>query len=87
MFMFHLTNKTKFLVRVRSIIKRTNTNELPAEQFMKCSLNVQFICNPRLMSQNEFGSKWYILVKIGTHTLFLHFSSFYINNECVNMIA
>ncbi|MFS7994612.1 hypothetical protein Hanom_Chr12g01108081 [Helianthus anomalus] len=39
MFMFvHLTNRTKILVHVRSFIKRTNINELPAEQFTNCSL-------------------------------------------------
>ncbi|MFS8018986.1 hypothetical protein Hanom_Chr15g01398551 [Helianthus anomalus] len=39
-----LTKRTKFLVRVRSFIKRTNTNELPAERFTNCLLNVQFVC-------------------------------------------
>ncbi|MFS7961662.1 hypothetical protein Hanom_Chr08g00717731 [Helianthus anomalus] len=42
----HLTKRTKFFVRVRSFIKRTNTNELPAERFMNCSLKVQFVCSP-----------------------------------------
>ncbi|MFS7942099.1 putative tetratricopeptide-like helical domain superfamily [Helianthus anomalus] len=43
MFMFvHLTKRTKFLVRVRSFIKFTNTNELPAERFMNCSLKARF---------------------------------------------
>ncbi|KAJ0647361.1 hypothetical protein HanOQP8_Chr15g0558831 [Helianthus annuus] len=42
----HLTKRTKFLFRVRSFIKRTNTNELPAERFTNCSLNVQFVCSP-----------------------------------------
>ncbi|MFS7913504.1 hypothetical protein Hanom_Chr02g00142571 [Helianthus anomalus] len=37
----HLTNRTKFLVHVRSFIKRTNINELPAERFTNCSLNVR----------------------------------------------
>ncbi|MFS7967183.1 hypothetical protein Hanom_Chr09g00782811 [Helianthus anomalus] len=47
LFMFvHLTKQTEFLVRVRSFIKRTNTNELPAEGFMNCLLNVWFICSP-----------------------------------------
>ncbi|MFS8028149.1 hypothetical protein Hanom_Chr16g01507081 [Helianthus anomalus] len=41
-----LTKRTKFLVRARSFIKRTNTNELPAERFTNCSLNVQFVCSP-----------------------------------------
>ncbi|MFS7981889.1 hypothetical protein Hanom_Chr10g00956371 [Helianthus anomalus] len=46
-FMFvHLTNRTKFLVRIRSFIKRTNINELPAKRFTNCSLNVQFVCSP-----------------------------------------
>ncbi|MFS8013390.1 hypothetical protein Hanom_Chr14g01332411 [Helianthus anomalus] len=42
----HLTKRTNFFVRVRSFIKRTNTNELPAERFMNCSLKVQFVCSP-----------------------------------------
>ncbi|MFS7977560.1 hypothetical protein Hanom_Chr10g00905371 [Helianthus anomalus] len=42
----HLTNRTKFLVYVRSFIKRTNIDELPAERFMNCSLNVRFVYNP-----------------------------------------
>ncbi|KAJ0535135.1 hypothetical protein HanIR_Chr09g0427431 [Helianthus annuus] len=47
LFMFvHLTNRTKFLVHVRSFIKRTNINELPAERFTKCSLNVRFVYGP-----------------------------------------
>ncbi|MFS7924865.1 hypothetical protein Hanom_Chr03g00277631 [Helianthus anomalus] len=46
-FMFaHLTNRTKFLVHVRSFIKRTNINELPAERFTNCSLNVRFVYSP-----------------------------------------
>ncbi|MFS7984428.1 hypothetical protein Hanom_Chr11g00986311 [Helianthus anomalus] len=51
LFMFvHLTKRTKFFVRVRSFIKRTNTNELPTERFMNCSLKVQFVCSPTLWS-------------------------------------
>ncbi|MFS7949079.1 hypothetical protein Hanom_Chr06g00567341 [Helianthus anomalus] len=42
----HLTNRTKFIVHVRSFIKRTNINELPAERFTNCSLNVQFVYSP-----------------------------------------
>ncbi|MFS8005982.1 hypothetical protein Hanom_Chr13g01243851 [Helianthus anomalus] len=42
----HLTNRTKFPVHVRSIIKRTNINELPAERFTNCSLNIQFVYSP-----------------------------------------
>ncbi|MFS8001433.1 hypothetical protein Hanom_Chr13g01190341 [Helianthus anomalus] len=45
----HLTKRTKFLVRVRSFIKRMNTNKLPAERFTNSSLNVWFICSPRKM--------------------------------------
>ncbi|MFS7998526.1 hypothetical protein Hanom_Chr12g01154921 [Helianthus anomalus] len=46
LFMFiHLTNRTKFLVRVRSFIKQTNVNELPTERFTNCSLNVRFVYN------------------------------------------
>ncbi|KAJ0521036.1 hypothetical protein HanIR_Chr10g0466191 [Helianthus annuus] len=41
-----LTKRTKFLVRVRLYNKRTNTKELPAEQFTNCSSNVWFICSP-----------------------------------------
>ncbi|KAJ0558330.1 hypothetical protein HanIR_Chr07g0335091 [Helianthus annuus] len=49
LFMFvHLTNRTEFLVHVRSFIKRTNINELPAEQFTNCSLNVRFVYSPTL---------------------------------------
>ncbi|MFS8022784.1 hypothetical protein Hanom_Chr16g01443531 [Helianthus anomalus] len=43
----HLTNRTKFLVHVRSFIKRTNINELPAERFTNYSLNVRFVYSPR----------------------------------------
>ncbi|MFS7966370.1 hypothetical protein Hanom_Chr09g00772941 [Helianthus anomalus] len=43
----HLTNRTKFLVHVRSLIKRTNINEFPAERFMNCSRNARFVYNPR----------------------------------------
>ncbi|KAJ0798086.1 putative DYW domain-containing protein [Helianthus annuus] len=47
LFMFvHLTNRTNFFVHVRSFIKRTNINELPAERFTNCSLNVRFIYSP-----------------------------------------
>ncbi|MFS8001429.1 hypothetical protein Hanom_Chr13g01190301 [Helianthus anomalus] len=42
----HLTKRTNFFVHVRSFIKRTNTNELPAERFVNCSLKVQFVCSP-----------------------------------------
>ncbi|MFS8022951.1 hypothetical protein Hanom_Chr16g01445611 [Helianthus anomalus] len=42
----HLTSRTKFLVHVRSFIKRTNINELPAERFTNCSLNVWFVYSP-----------------------------------------
>ncbi|MFS7984595.1 hypothetical protein Hanom_Chr11g00988281 [Helianthus anomalus] len=42
----HLTNQTKFRVHVRSFIKRTNINELPAERFTNCSLNLRFVYNP-----------------------------------------
>ncbi|MFS7942949.1 hypothetical protein Hanom_Chr06g00494481 [Helianthus anomalus] len=45
----HLTNRTKFLVLVCSLIKRTNVNELPAEWFTNYSLNVQFLYNPTCM--------------------------------------
>ncbi|KAJ0802896.1 hypothetical protein HanPI659440_Chr03g0134041 [Helianthus annuus] len=42
----HLTNRTKFLVHVRSFIKRTNINKLSAERFTNCSLNVRFVYSP-----------------------------------------
>ncbi|MFS8005178.1 hypothetical protein Hanom_Chr13g01234331 [Helianthus anomalus] len=44
----HLINRTKFLVRVRSFIKRTNVNELLVERFTNCSLNVRFVYSPRV---------------------------------------
>ncbi|KAL9995212.1 hypothetical protein Hdeb2414_s0827g00951381 [Helianthus debilis subsp. tardiflorus] len=54
----HLTKRTNFLVRVRvhvhSFIKRTNTNELPAEQFMNGSLNVQYICSSTRSTHSPF---------------------------------
>ncbi|MFS7994848.1 hypothetical protein Hanom_Chr12g01110941 [Helianthus anomalus] len=45
----HLTKQTIFLVH--SFIKQTDTNELPAEQFTKCSLNIRFICSPTYRSK------------------------------------
>ncbi|MFS8001484.1 hypothetical protein Hanom_Chr13g01190891 [Helianthus anomalus] len=42
---FHLTNRTKFLVDVCSLIKRMKVNELPAERFTNSSLNVRFVYN------------------------------------------
>ncbi|MFS7975423.1 hypothetical protein Hanom_Chr10g00880461 [Helianthus anomalus] len=44
----HLTKRMKFLVHVHLFNKRTNTNELPTERFMNCSLNVCFICSPNI---------------------------------------
>ncbi|MFS7913977.1 hypothetical protein Hanom_Chr02g00148041 [Helianthus anomalus] len=38
-----LTYRTKFLVRVCSLIKQTKINELPAKRFTNCSLNVRFV--------------------------------------------
>ncbi|MFS7923514.1 hypothetical protein Hanom_Chr03g00261601 [Helianthus anomalus] len=53
LFMFvHLTNRTKFPVRVRSFIKQTNVNELPAKRFTNCSLNVRFIYSLLLLQVN-----------------------------------
>ncbi|MFS7998585.1 hypothetical protein Hanom_Chr12g01155611 [Helianthus anomalus] len=47
LFMFvHLAKRTEFRVRVRLFNKRTNTNELPAERFTKCSPNVWFVYSP-----------------------------------------
>ncbi|MFS8018583.1 hypothetical protein Hanom_Chr15g01393721 [Helianthus anomalus] len=55
LFMFvHLTNRTEFLVHVRSFIKRTNINELPAERFTNCSLNVRFVYSPNYESKVFF---------------------------------
>ncbi|MFS7901681.1 hypothetical protein Hanom_Chr01g00002481 [Helianthus anomalus] len=48
----HLIKRTKFLVRVRSFIKRTNTNELPAERFKNCLLNVRFVRSDRYKTCN-----------------------------------
>ncbi|MFS8012895.1 hypothetical protein Hanom_Chr14g01326381 [Helianthus anomalus] len=49
----HLTNRTKFLVHVRSYIKQTNIKELPAERFTNCSLNVRFVYSPTNWSSCE----------------------------------
>ncbi|MFS7908569.1 hypothetical protein Hanom_Chr01g00084721 [Helianthus anomalus] len=47
MFMLvHLANRMKFLVHVRSLIKQTKVNKLPAERFTNCSLNVRFVYSP-----------------------------------------
>ncbi|MFS7981145.1 hypothetical protein Hanom_Chr10g00947541 [Helianthus anomalus] len=37
----HLTNRTEFLVHVRSFIKRTNINELPTELCTERSVRLQ----------------------------------------------
>ncbi|MFS7902412.1 hypothetical protein Hanom_Chr01g00011001 [Helianthus anomalus] len=37
----HLTNRTEFLVHVRSLTKQTNVNELSAELFVKRSGRLQ----------------------------------------------
>ncbi|MFS7949540.1 hypothetical protein Hanom_Chr06g00572801 [Helianthus anomalus] len=51
MFVFiHLTNRTKFLVHIRSLIRRTNVNELPTKSFMNCSVNVRFVPIPNRMN-------------------------------------
>ncbi|MFS7958768.1 hypothetical protein Hanom_Chr08g00682591 [Helianthus anomalus] len=42
----HLTNRTEFLVHVRSLTKRTSVNELTAERFTNRSLNVRFVYSP-----------------------------------------
>ncbi|MFS7997837.1 hypothetical protein Hanom_Chr12g01146651 [Helianthus anomalus] len=55
-----LTKRTKFSVRVRSFFKRTNTNELPAERFMNCSLKVQFVCSPSFKYVNRIGIIYWI---------------------------
>ncbi|MFS8027976.1 hypothetical protein Hanom_Chr16g01505041 [Helianthus anomalus] len=51
-----LTKRTKFLVRVRSFIKGTNTNELPAERFINCSLKVRFVCS---LSNGSNGNSYF----------------------------
>ncbi|MFS8004854.1 hypothetical protein Hanom_Chr13g01230651 [Helianthus anomalus] len=43
---FYLTKRRKFFVHVCLFIKRTNTNELLDDQYMNCSPNVLFVCNP-----------------------------------------
>ncbi|MFS7984181.1 hypothetical protein Hanom_Chr11g00983501 [Helianthus anomalus] len=53
----HLTKRTEFLVRFRLSIKRTNTNELPAEWFINCSLNVWFVCSPNNIVTNRAKHK------------------------------
>ncbi|MFS7984010.1 hypothetical protein Hanom_Chr11g00981531 [Helianthus anomalus] len=42
----HLVNRTEYLVRIRSLTKRTNINEPPAKQFTNCSLNIRSIFTP-----------------------------------------
>ncbi|MFS7981086.1 hypothetical protein Hanom_Chr10g00946841 [Helianthus anomalus] len=42
---------------VRSFIKRTNTNELPAEWFTNCSLNVRFVCSPMYVCEIREGER------------------------------
>ncbi|MFS8001080.1 hypothetical protein Hanom_Chr13g01186001 [Helianthus anomalus] len=57
MFMFvRLTKPLKFLVRVRSSNKQTNPNKLPSERFTNYSLNVWFVCSPRLQPVYLNGS-------------------------------
>ncbi|MFS7967498.1 hypothetical protein Hanom_Chr09g00786421 [Helianthus anomalus] len=43
----HLTKRTKFLVRLRSFIRRTNINEISPKQFTIYLLNVRFIYSYR----------------------------------------
>ncbi|KAJ0589836.1 hypothetical protein HanIR_Chr04g0190701 [Helianthus annuus] len=58
LFMFvHLTNRMKFLVHVRSFIKRTNINELPAERFTNCSLNVRFVYSHLKVRKHTYDCK------------------------------
>ncbi|MFS8034264.1 hypothetical protein Hanom_Chr17g01579121 [Helianthus anomalus] len=47
-----LAKRTKYLVRLRSFIKRTNTIELPAEQLINFSLNVHFIGTLKLTGKD-----------------------------------
>ncbi|MFS7931440.1 hypothetical protein Hanom_Chr04g00356011 [Helianthus anomalus] len=53
----HLTNRTNFFVHVRSFIKRTNINELLAERFTNCSLNVWFVYSPSFVIMLIFRKK------------------------------
>ncbi|MFS8028323.1 hypothetical protein Hanom_Chr16g01509241 [Helianthus anomalus] len=74
LFMFvHLTNRTKFLVRVRSFIKQTNVNELPVKRFTNCSLNVRFIYSP----SHNYKSVMDLYDTLGWHDLFNIFLSFF----------
>ncbi|MFS8013167.1 hypothetical protein Hanom_Chr14g01329641 [Helianthus anomalus] len=59
LFMFvHLTNRTEFLVHVGSFIKRANINELPAERFTNCLLNVRFIYCPTQRKADSLYRRW-----------------------------
>ncbi|MFS7956417.1 hypothetical protein Hanom_Chr07g00654401 [Helianthus anomalus] len=58
----HLTKRTKFLVRVRLFNKRTNTNELSAERFTNCLLNVWFIYSPNFYP--ILGHVWLNLLEL-----------------------
>ncbi|MFS7955259.1 hypothetical protein Hanom_Chr07g00640541 [Helianthus anomalus] len=42
----HLVKRRKFLVRVHSFVRRTDTNKLSVERFTNYSLNVWFFCRP-----------------------------------------
>ncbi|MFS7916362.1 putative F-box associated interaction domain-containing protein [Helianthus anomalus] len=63
----HLTNRTKFLVHVRSFNKRTNIDELPAERFMNCSLNVRFVYSPNRKLKYTFITNAGILCNGALH--------------------
>ncbi|MFS7973502.1 hypothetical protein Hanom_Chr09g00857241 [Helianthus anomalus] len=63
----HLTNRTEFLVHVRLFIKRTNVNELSAERFTNCSLNVRFVYSPICTPSN------FILLVFVHHKFFFGF--------------
>ncbi|MFS7889379.1 hypothetical protein Hanom_Chr00s000004g01606321 [Helianthus anomalus] len=62
---FHITIRTKFLVYVCSFIKRMNVNELNAEWFTNCLLNVRFVystkhtCGVIFMSSQFFHNVIY----------------------------
>ncbi|MFS7965986.1 hypothetical protein Hanom_Chr09g00768541 [Helianthus anomalus] len=64
----HLTVRMKFHIRVRSLIKQMNANELPAERFTKCSLNVQFVCRATFMADKT----WMIDSYLFTYQYFLY---------------
>ncbi|MFS7930077.1 hypothetical protein Hanom_Chr04g00339891 [Helianthus anomalus] len=61
LFMFvHLTNRTKFLVHLCSLTKRTNVNKLPAEQFTNYSLNVWFVTQDSIETSSYLKTRDFV---------------------------